>query len=135
MTPLEKIKSRKIPFANLLGIDIVSAELDRVVARMQVRDELCTGRSTVHGGAIMSLADTVGALATIANLHESQVTATIESKTNFVGPAPAGTTLIATATPVHRGRQTQVWTTRIETDGGRLVAVVTQTQIVIDGKG
>jgi uncharacterized protein (TIGR00369 family) len=80
----------------------------------------------------MTLADTVGALATIANLEESQVTATIESKTNFVAAASAGTTLIATATPIHRGRRTQVWSTRIETEDGRLVAVVTQTQIVLD---
>jgi 1,4-dihydroxy-2-naphthoyl-CoA hydrolase len=131
MTPLEKIKSRKIPFADLLGIVVVSAELDRVVARMPVRDDLCTGRSTAHGGAIMTLADTVGALATIINLpDDAKGTATLESKTNFVGPAPAGVTLIATATPVHRGRRTQVWTTRIETDDGRLVAVVTQTQMV-----
>jgi uncharacterized protein (TIGR00369 family) len=100
---------------------------------MPVRDDLCTGRSTAHGGAIMTLADTVGALATIANLaEESQVTATIESKTNFIAPASAGTTLIATATPIHRGRRTQVWTTRIETEDGRLVAVVTQTQAVLD---
>jgi 1,4-dihydroxy-2-naphthoyl-CoA hydrolase len=132
MTPLEKIKSRKIPFADLLGIVVVSAELDRVVARMPVRDDLCTGRSSAHGGAIMTLADTVGALATIINLaDEAQGTATIESKTNFIGPAPAGTTLIATASPVHRGRRTQVWSTRIEADDGRLVAVVMQTQIVL----
>ena len=135
MTPLEKIKSRKIPFADLMGIVVVSADQDRVVARMPVRTDFCTSGGTAHGGAIMTLADTVGALATIINLPEdAKGTATLESKTNFIGPAPAGATLIAIATPVHRGRQTQVWTTRIDTEDGRLVAVVTQTQMVFGGR-
>jgi uncharacterized protein (TIGR00369 family) len=132
MTPLDKINARKIPFAELLGIVVLSAERDRVVAKMSVREDICTVGGSVHGGAIMTLADTVGALATIVNLpDDAQGTATIESKTNFISPAPAGTTLIATASPVHRGGRTQVWSTRIETDDGRLVAVTTQTQIVL----
>jgi uncharacterized protein (TIGR00369 family) len=79
----------------------------------------------------MALADTVGAAATVINLPEGAGTTTIESKTNFVGPALAGTMIKATATPVHRGRRTQVWQTRLETDAGKLVAVVTQTQMVL----
>jgi uncharacterized protein (TIGR00369 family) len=58
-------------------------------------------------------------------------TTTIESKTNFIGGAQEGTTVTATATPVHRGRRTQVWQTRLETEDGRLVAIVTQTQLVL----
>ena len=132
MTPLEKIKSRKIPFADLMGIVVMSAEQDRVVARMPVRTDFCTSGGTAHGGAIMTMADTVGALATIINLPEdAKGTATLESKTNFIAPAPVGATLIGETTPIHRGRRTMVWQTRVSTAEGKLVAVVTQTQMVL----
>ncbi|KGJ69709.1 PaaI family thioesterase [Bradyrhizobium diazoefficiens] len=132
MTPLEKLKAMKMPFAELKGVEFVEAEKDRVVARMTVRPDLCTLHHTIHGGAVMALADSVGAAATVINLPEdAKGTTTLESKTNFIGGAKEGTTLIATATPVHRGRRTQVWTTRLETDDGKLVAVVTQTQLVL----
>src|SRR5260221_4387504 len=128
MTPLEKIHSMKMPFAELKGVTFTEAERDRVVARMLVRPDLCTLGNIIHGGAIMALADTVGAAATVINLPEGAGTTTIESKTNFLGPAQAGMTVKATATPIHRGRRTQVWQTRLETDAGRPVAVVNQTQ-------
>jgi uncharacterized protein (TIGR00369 family) len=132
MSPLEKINAQRMPFADLLGITFLNADADHVVARMPVREDLCTVGSAAHGGAIMALADTVGAAATLINLPEgARGTATIESKTNFVSPAPAGTTVVATASAIHRGRRTQVWMTRLETDAGRLVAVVTQTQMVL----
>jgi 1,4-dihydroxy-2-naphthoyl-CoA hydrolase len=132
MTPLEKVNAMKIPFADLKGVKFTEAEKDRVVARMLVRADLCTAGRTVHGGAIMAFADSVGAAATVVNLPEdAKGTTTIESKTNFIGVAREGTTLIATATPVHRGRRTQVWQTRLETEEGKLVAVVTQTQMVL----
>jgi uncharacterized protein (TIGR00369 family) len=116
----------------LKGVRFTEAEKDRVVARMTVRPDLCTLGHTIHGGAVMALADSVGAAATVLNLPEdAKGTTTIESKTNFIGPAREGTTVIATATPVHRGRRTQVWQTRLETDDGKLVAVVTQTQMVL----
>lgn len=100
---------------------------------MLVRPDLCTLGHTLHGGAIMALADSVGAGATFLNLPEAaKGTTTIESKTNFIGPAREGATVIATATPVHRGRRTQVWQTRLETaEEGKLVAIVTQTQMVL----
>ncbi len=131
MTPLELLNAKPMPFAVLMGVKFVEADKDRVVATMVVREDLCTMNHIVHGGAIMALADTVGAAATVINLPEGAGTTTIESKTNFVGPAPAGTTVKATATPIHRGRRTQVWQTRLETDAGKLVAVVTQTQMVL----
>ena len=96
-----------------------------------MREELCTSGSIMHGGAIMAFADTVGALGTIANLREGQGTTTIESKTNFFAGSPIGTRLIAEAIPLHRGRRTQVWETRITNAEGRLVAKVTQTQMVL----
>jgi uncharacterized protein (TIGR00369 family) len=132
MTPLEKIRSMTMPFADLKGVTFVEADKDRVVARMTVRPDLCTANNIIHGGAIMAFADSVGAAATVINLPEdAKGTTTLESKTNFIGGAKEGTTLIATATPVHRGRRTQVWTTRLETEEGKLIAIVTQTQMVL----
>jgi 1,4-dihydroxy-2-naphthoyl-CoA hydrolase len=132
MTPLDKINAMQMPFAELTGVTFTEASLDRVVARMPVRPDLCTLNQSIHGGAVMALADSVGAAATVINLPaDAKGTTTIESKTNFIGGAPEGTTVIATATPVHRGRRTQVWQTRLETEDGRLVAIVTQTQMVL----
>lgn len=133
MTLLDKIKNGvTMPFSVSMGVTFVEAELDRVVATMVVREDLCTARHTIHGGAVMAFADAVGAAATVINLPEdAKGTTTIESKTNFVSGAPAGTTVRATATPIHRGRRTQVWQTRIETEAGKLVGVVTQTQLVL----
>src|SRR6202048_673218 len=132
MTPLEKVNAMKMPFAELKGVTFVEAEKDRVVAHMLVRPDLCTLNHTIHGGALMAFADSVGAAATVVNLPEdAKGTTTIESKTNFIGGAREGTTGLATATPVHRGRRTQVWQTRLDTEGGKLVAVVTQTQMVL----
>jgi uncharacterized protein (TIGR00369 family) len=119
-----------LPFATLLGIEIVSAELERIVGEMTVRDELCTRPAVLHGGAIMAFADTLGALGTLANLGGGARTATIESKTNFIGAAAAGSRVIGESTPLHRGQRTMVWQTRVTTADGKLVAVVTQTQLV-----
>jgi 1,4-dihydroxy-2-naphthoyl-CoA hydrolase len=132
MTIADEFKDLRLPFVELLGIAIQSAEKDKVVATMLVREDLCTLGRTLHGGAVMSFADTVGAFATFINLPAgASGTTTLESKTNFVAPAPAGGVVTATATPVHRGRRTQVWQTRIETEAGKLVALVTQTQMVL----
>lgn len=132
MTALEKINAMRMPFAELKGVTFTEASQDRVVARMLVRPDLCTLHHTIHGGAVMAFADSVGAAATVINLpDDAKGTTTIESKTNFIGGAEEGTVVIATATPVHRGRRTQVWQTRLETEEGKLVAVVTQTQLVL----
>jgi 1,4-dihydroxy-2-naphthoyl-CoA hydrolase len=120
-----------LPFAQLLGIEILETSPERVCAEMRVRDELCTSPAVLHGGAAMALADTLGAVATMLNLPEGAGTTTIESKTNFIGPAPVGSTVQAECTPIHRGKRTMVWQTRITTREGRLVAVVTQTQLVL----
>jgi 1,4-dihydroxy-2-naphthoyl-CoA hydrolase len=132
MTPLEKINAMKMPFAELMGVTFTEAEKERVVARMPVRPDLCTLGHTIHGGALMAFADSVGAAATVINLPEdAKGTTTIESKTNFIGGAREGATVIAIAMPAHRGRRTQVWQTRLETEEGKLVAIVTQTQMVL----
>lgn len=120
-----------LPFARLLGIDLVSAAPDRVIGTMVVREEFCTVFAVAHGGMIMALADTLGALATVANLPEDGRTTTLESKTNFVAAAAAGTLIKGETTPVHRGRRSMVWQTRVTADDGRLIALVTQTQLVL----
>jgi uncharacterized protein (TIGR00369 family) len=125
-----------LPFARLLEIEFREAGRERIVAEMTVRNELCTAGERVHGGALMALADTTAATGTAISLPDGATgTTTIESKTNFIGGAARGTKLVATAVPVHRGRQTQVWQTRIETDDGRLVAIVSQTQMVLYPRG
>jgi len=130
MDLLTRLREEPLPFAALLGIEIVSAAPDKIVAEMSVRGELCTRPDVLHGGAIMAFADTLGALGTIANLMDGVGTATIESKTNFIGAARVGTRIVGEATPLHRGRQTMVWQTRVTTVDGKLVAVVTQTQLL-----
>ncbi len=119
------------PLAALLGIEIVEATKARVVGRLMVRPEICTSFDTLHGGAIMAFADTLGATGAFLNLPPGAGTTTMESKTNFIGSARIGSVVTAESTPVHIGRSTSVWTTRITREDGRLVAVVTQTQMVL----
>src|SRR3979490_1028249 len=124
MTLLEKVNSMKMPFAELKGGTFTEAGKDRVVARMLVRPDLCTLNHTIHGGAIMAFADSVGAAATPINLPEdAKGTTTTERKTHLISGAKVGMAVVATVTPVHRGRRTQVWQTRLETEEGKLVAV------------
>ena len=131
MTPLARLRAEMLPFAELLGIEFVASAPERIVAEMTVRADLCTRPSVLHGGAIMAFGDTLGAVGTLLNLPEGTGTTTIESKTNFVAPAPLGSKIIGEATPFHRGRRTMIWQTRITTLEGRLVALVTQTQLVL----
>ncbi|NJO22380.1 MAG: PaaI family thioesterase [Sphingomonadales bacterium] len=132
MTDLERLQQMALPFADLMGIAFTAATREKVVAELPVRDDLCTRPAVLHGGAIMAFADTLGAAATILNLPEGMWTTTVESKTNFLSPAPAGTKVTGETTPVHRGRQTMVWQTRVVREDGRLVALVTQTQLVFE---
>ena len=118
-------------FPETLGIRIVEATKDRVLAELLVRDEMCTVVGILHGGAVMAFADTVGAVGTVLNLPEGAGTTTLESKTNFFGPGPAGTTITAECLPLHRGRRTMVWQTNVRNAEGKLIAQVTQTQMVL----
>lgn len=131
MDALAQLNEAPLPFAKLLGLRFTEASRERVVAELTVRDELCTRPAVLHGGAIMAFADTLGAAGTILNLPEGSGTTTIESKTNFMAPAPLGAKVTGEATPLHRGRRTMVWQTRVTNDQGKLVAVVTQTQLVL----
>jgi uncharacterized protein (TIGR00369 family) len=128
---IEDLKPLLAGMPTTLGLTITRAEPDIVVATLLVRPEICTLGDTIHGGAIMAFADTIGAVGTVVNLREGQSTTTIESKTNFFAGARSGTVLTAESVPLHRGRRTQVWETRITNPDGRLVAKVTQTQMVL----
>ena len=120
-----------LPFADLLGVDIVEAGPTRVLGRLTVREDLCTAGGILHGGVYMSLADTVGAVGAFLNLPEGARTTTIESKTNFLGAVAVGGVITDDATPVHVGRRSTVSHTRIVDASGRLAALVTQTQMTI----
>ena len=121
-----------LPFAALMGLEITHAAPDRVEGRMIVRPDLCTAGGILHGGAAMALADSLGAVGAFLSTPAGQRTTTLESKTNFIGSVKSGTTVSAVSSPLHVGRRSSVWTTRIEGEGGKLVAVVTQTQMTVE---
>ena len=129
--PVSQFVADPLPFAQLLGLELVTVTPERVEAVLRVRADLCTRPPVLHGGAVMALADTLGAIATVANLAEGATTTTIESKTNFFAAISVGDTARAECTPLHRGRTTMVWQTRVTRGDGRLAALVTQTQLVI----
>jgi uncharacterized protein (TIGR00369 family) len=122
-------------FGGLLGIRLLEARPECVKAELVVREDLCTLPGRMHGGAVMAFADQLGAVGTVLNLPAGCGTTTIESKTNFIGSAPSGAKLFGEATPIHRGNQTMVWQTRLTLADGKLVAVVTQTQMVLQPRG
>lgn len=121
----------RLPLSTTLGIEITEATKDRVIGQMKVRPEICTAGHILHGGAIMAFADTLGAAGAFLNLPEGASTTTIESKTNFIGSAKEGSIVAAESTPVHIGKRTSVWTTKITREDGKLVAIVTQSQMVL----
>ena len=133
MSQLEALQKRLAGFfPEILGLKLTAAEPDRVVAEVQVRRDLCTVPGVMHGGALMAVADTLGAVGTVLNLKDGQRTTTLESKTNFFAPGIEGTTVTAECTPLHRGRRSMVWETQVRGEDGRLLAKVTQTQFVLE---
>jgi uncharacterized protein (TIGR00369 family) len=118
--------------STLLGASFVEVGPDTVVAELEIRDALRTFGGALHGGTLMALADTVGAVATVVNLPAGATTTTLESKTNFFAAGRSGK-VRATATPLHRGRRTHVWQTRITDESGRLLSLTIQTQMVLEG--
>jgi 1,4-dihydroxy-2-naphthoyl-CoA hydrolase len=128
---LQAIAEAQPPFADLLGQKVVHISRDRVAAEMPVRDELGNRNGVLHGGAIMAFADNLGGTASFLNLPAGARTTTIESKTNFFSTIAVGDTAYGECTPLHRGRTTMVWQTRITRGDGKLAALVTQTQLVM----
>lgn len=129
---MNEAANKQPPFADFLGIKITHISPERVTAELVAREELNNRFGILHGGALMALADNLGGTGTTANLKPGQTTATIESKTNFFASVPIGDVARAECTPLHRGRTTMVWQTRITRGDGKLCALVTQTQIVLD---
>ena len=122
-------------FPGLMGVRLIEAVPERVVAELLVRPDLCTAGEIMHGGAYMAFADTLGAVGTIVNMERGKRTTTTDSSTKFVGAAKVNTTVTGEAVALHRGRTTQVWQTSIRTAQGKLCAVVTQTQLILDAAG
>jgi uncharacterized protein (TIGR00369 family) len=121
-----------MPFATLMGVAVLEATPDLVRAELRVRDDLCTAGGVLHGGAAMAFADSLGAIGGFLSLPEGAIaTTTIESKTNFLGAAKAGSLIAGETTPVHRGKRTSVWQTRITGENGKPVALVIQTQMAL----
>ena len=132
---IAKIQAMVDPlFPGTMGVRITEASLTRIVAEMVVRADLCTNGGILHGGAYMAFADTLGAVGTVVNLPPGKFTTTTDSNTKFIAAARINTTVTGEAIALHRGRTTQIWQTTIRTAEGKLCAVVTQTQLVLDLK-
>lgn len=119
-------------FPGLMGVRLTELAPDHVVAEMQVRPELCTLGGILHGGAYMAFADTLGAIGAVLNLTAAKRTTTTDSSTKFMAGARVGTTVTGESVALHRGRTTMVWQTSIRNAEGKLCAVVTQTQLVLE---
>lgn len=119
-------------FPGLMGVRIVALEPERVIAELAVRPDLCTTGGILHGGAYMAFADTLGAIGTFLNMPPGKRTTTTDSSTKFIGGARVNTTVTGECLALHRGRTTMVWQTTIRSAEGKLCAVVTQTQLIMD---
>lgn len=133
MIDLDKMQKFLEPiFPGLMGVTLEELSLERVRASMEVRPDLCTSGGILHGGAYMAFADTLGAVGTVLNLPPGKKTTTTDSSTKFIAGAKVGTTVRGESLALHRGRTTQVWQTSIRNAEGKLCAVVTQTQLILD---
>lgn len=119
-------------FPGLMGVQLTELAADRVVAELEVRPDLCTAGGILHGGAYMAFADTLGAVGTVLNLAPGTRTTTTDSSTKFIAGARVGTRVVGESVALHRGRTTMVWQTTIRNAEGKLCAVVTQTQLVLE---
>jgi len=131
---LRAIAVNQPPFANLIGLRVTAAAPDRIEAELDATESLGNRAGAMHGGAIMAMADNLGGLATTLNLTKDFTTTTIESKTNFLRPVPVGQKVYAVCLPLHRGRTTMVWQTTVTRADGKVAAIVTQTQIVLQAR-
>ena len=132
MLSIESIQQLLDPlFPGLMGVHVLEASAERVVAQLPVRPDLCTAGGILHGGAYMAFADTLGAIGTIVNLPEGKRTTTTDSSTKFIGAAKVDTTVVGECTALHRGRTTMVCQTSIKSAEGKLCAVVTLTQLML----
>ena len=132
---LQALQARIAPmFPGTMGVQLTSVAPERVVATMLVTPGLCTAGEILHGGAYMAFADALGAIGTVVNLQAGQTTTTTDSSTKFIAGAKVGSTVRGECVALHRGRTTQVWQTSVFNADGRLCAVVTQTQLVLEAR-
>ena len=135
MLSVESMQARlESMFPGLMGVRLLELAPERVVAELEVRPNLCTAGGILHGGAHMAFADTLGAVGTILNLPEGRGTTTTDSSTKFIAGAKVGTVVRGESIALHRGRTTMVWQTSITNEAGKLCAIVTQTQLVLEPK-
>jgi 1,4-dihydroxy-2-naphthoyl-CoA hydrolase len=133
MLSIEALQQRLDPlFPGLMGVRVVELTPERIVGEMVVRPDLCTAGNILHGGACMAFADTLGAVGTVVNMPRGKRTTTTDSSTKFIGAAKVDTTVVGECVALHRGRTTMVWQTSIRSAEGKLCAVVTQTQLILD---
>jgi uncharacterized protein (TIGR00369 family) len=121
-------------FPGLVGVKLLEVSPERVVGELEVRQNVSTTGGTLHGGAYMAFGDTLGAVGTFLNLPPGTTTTTTDSSTKFTAAAKLGTKVRGECVALHRGRTTMVWQTSITNEQGKLCAVVTQTQLVLQGK-
>lgn len=129
---LAKMVATMPPMSKLLGIELLEVTKDRIRAQMLAREDMGNGSGILHGGCYMTFADYLGAIGTVVNLPPGMVTTTIESKTNFFAPAVIGTMVYGESLPLHKGRRTNVWQTSLRNAEGRLLAQITQSQMVME---
>ncbi|GAB1361249.1 PaaI family thioesterase [Rhodobacter sp.] len=129
--PIHPIALDQPPFAHHIGLKIVSATSDLVVAEMVAAPQLLNRNGVLHGGALIGLADNIGGTLAMVNLAPGDRTTTMESKTNFYRAVPPGDLIRAEVIPLHRGRRTMVVQTSIYRSDGKLAAQVTQTQFTL----
>ena len=128
------IANNQPAFALHVGLRIISATRDEILAEMPVTEALSNRNGVLHGGAIMGFADNVGGTGAQINLRPGEATTTIESKTNFLRPIRIGDVAHGRAIALHKGRTTMVWQTTITRGDGKVAAIVTQTQMVMEWK-
>ncbi|MBG9386839.1 PaaI family thioesterase [Caenimonas aquaedulcis] len=133
MIPLETLQRMLDPLLpGLMGVKLTVLEPERVLGELTVRPDLCTAGGILHGGSYMAFADTLGAVGTVINMSDGKRTTTTDSSTKFIGSARVGTVVTGECVALHRGRTTMVWQTSIRNAQGKLCAVVTQTQLIMD---
>jgi 1,4-dihydroxy-2-naphthoyl-CoA hydrolase len=133
MLSLHSVQEVMAPlFPGLMGVRMTDLSPERVVAELLVRPDLCTAGAILHGGAYMAFADTLGAVGTVLNMPKGKRTTTTDSSTKFIGAAAVNSTVVAECVALHRGRTTMVWQTSIRSQEGKLCAIITQTQLLLD---
>ncbi len=129
---MKQLEPSMMPFSRLMGLEVTSQEKELIVGKISVREDLCTTGKIMHGGAIMAMADGLGAIGAYLNMPATaKATTTIESKTNFLRAAPLNSVVIGECRPLHTGRTTSVWQTTLRNSQQKLIAIVTQTQLVL----